>query len=1064
MARKLFMPALSVEVDIDAEGARPVVGSVCSDGLVFSVEGPGRARLVVATPDARADEAILSVPASVGHGSASYSVSSIGPRAFAGCQAETVRLPASVREVDSLAFADCAVQRVEVDPASPFIASFDGVPYDASLTRLLSIPGGRQGAVRIPKTAEEVDLSAFSHCAGVAAFSVDAGSAAYSSWEGCLYDAAGSTLVRVPPAAVDVVIREGCSSVAAGAFAGCTQLGSIQAPASVASVSPLACEPTPVVASPLAAGLSNEGEGPAAGMRLSALVALAAQGDGEPQVDAARIGVLLPEGADASPWAARGFAVGSGSADAQLQGRASASDGGQDQVKELLDLWNLSDKTVYYSMTQSSRPAGDPYLEWPLTATPATPCAYELKPGERLDIDCVSRSGAYPDNTNSDIELGYTAYYGIWVKWFSDLYQTTNCKLYTFSTVKGAAGGRGLCTWLGSDLTLGPPVNEGWHDPAVSGPIRSWILDSIGGQRLDFEVSWSGNGGSWPEGSIKEQAGTSVSPDRMKVVETFSPRPTFVSLGPAGSSATTALPTREGYDFEGWGPAKVASASDVGRAKVDYAHRDWHAQWKPRSYTVQYYASDGKKLLGSSGTQRYGTSFTLMGLPTTGAAPDRVPMGWATEPGSSTARFGFGANDAGGIVPAKDGDVIKLYLAEVDQDVREVVRIHNLSQGKLLTSSVDAPVGEGSVPVAAEALLEPGDAFLWSFAMNQAAGATSSSLQLGNSSGSGSYLLWHWNEAPSEDVAERAQTRFFRATDLAEWTRSVGYVDSQGSPIPERTWSEQELAGQGPLEWYVASIDGKSLAYEVTWHAEGGSWDEGTTWPGSGSSLSSDGEAVVQERLPIPASSQRGPLDAEGVAQTPKREGYRFVGWAPSPDAPSDEVSEAPKVGADSTEWHAQWHVCYDVTAPVGDPASLTFEVDAMTGEVRVASGSSATRLLRSYMPTDSWVAEVRCVGLDELGRPAAQGSAPAVERLFGAGSREHVTFTLGVDGRTLRFRAGDAPMVEGLFAIPAASGLEEPGSIGLSYGLEVGEGVDVPPSHELMPACRFEYTISCLG
>ncbi len=100
-------------------------------------------------------------------------MAAIGAGAFSSREAEAVELPASISSVDPRALRVPSLQRVEVDPASPSYASYDGVLYDAGLTCLLSIPGGRQGAVRIASHAEAVEPGALSHGALVDSFSVD---------------------------------------------------------------------------------------------------------------------------------------------------------------------------------------------------------------------------------------------------------------------------------------------------------------------------------------------------------------------------------------------------------------------------------------------------------------------------------------------------------------------------------------------------------------------------------------------------------------------------------------------------------------------------------------------------------------------------------------------------------------------------------------------------------------------------------------------------------------------------------------------------------------------------
>ena len=198
-----------------AAAPKPVMGAFTVDGLTFAVVGPSQVELVEArvtapTLDAEAlsgpmapvEPASLVLPEVVEHDGVAYALASIGDEAFVNAAVEVVGLPATVMAVDEDAFRGSLVQRVEVDSASEYFASYDGALYSADFTRLLSIPGGRLGTVRISEKAEEVPASVFSHCTGVDAVEVDAGSAAYSSRNGCLNDASG-TLLWAPPGSAE---------------------------------------------------------------------------------------------------------------------------------------------------------------------------------------------------------------------------------------------------------------------------------------------------------------------------------------------------------------------------------------------------------------------------------------------------------------------------------------------------------------------------------------------------------------------------------------------------------------------------------------------------------------------------------------------------------------------------------------------------------------------------------------------------------------------------------------------------------------------------------------------
>ena len=232
-----------------------------------------------------------------------------------------VTLPASVTDVDERAFRSSDVENVSVAEANPTYSSFDGALYSAGLTSLLLIPGGRQGAVRIPSQASDVPASAFSHCALVDAISVDAGGAHLSSWEGLLYDAGGTTLLRVPAGATEIAIREGCTTIAAGAMEACASLERINAPATVTSISPDVLMSVPTVSLPAASVIpseggdateaegSDEGQASEAGSQLSAMVALASIGDNLPSNSPSDVTVRLPDGADRVLWQECGFKV-----------------------------------------------------------------------------------------------------------------------------------------------------------------------------------------------------------------------------------------------------------------------------------------------------------------------------------------------------------------------------------------------------------------------------------------------------------------------------------------------------------------------------------------------------------------------------------------------------------------------------------------------------------------------------------------------------------------------------------------------------------------------------------
>ena len=381
---------MSADVLLAEAAEAPVVGSFVVDGLTFAVAGEGSVELVGVAPattgegsengspsvilsegseaaeveesnESHASEAgatNATLPGTVLYEGAEYVLSSIGAYAFYLSGMTDVTLPASVSNVDDRAFRSSDVARVAVDADNPVYSSYDGALYSADMTSLLLIPEGRTGAVRVPSHAASVAPSVFSHCAGVDAIAVDAGCSHLSSENGLLYDAEGATLLRVPAGATEVTIREGCTAIAAGALEACAKLTTINAPATVAAISPDVFHAIPTVSLPVASaqhdeaadavasGLpdqsnatagsvalsesgdtaapsvilgggseaaeveeSNEGQTSEVGSQLTAMVALSSTDSDLPVVTPSSITVLLPEESAAQIWHAMGFAT-----------------------------------------------------------------------------------------------------------------------------------------------------------------------------------------------------------------------------------------------------------------------------------------------------------------------------------------------------------------------------------------------------------------------------------------------------------------------------------------------------------------------------------------------------------------------------------------------------------------------------------------------------------------------------------------------------------------------------------------------------------------------------------
>ena len=308
---------INSDVALDSE---PIIGSFTVDGLTYAVIDGPYVELVGVSPSAILSEGSeaagvdesnsnhaseagvtnLALPETVSYEGVSHIVSSIGAYAFYLSGVTDVTLPASVSDVDDRAFRSSDVASVAVAEGNPAYSSFDGALYDAEQLSLLLIPEGKQGAVLLPKTAEVAEASVFSHCPLVDSISVEKDGAAFASENGLLYDSDLTTLLRVPAGATEIAIREGCTTIAAGALEACAKLTTINAPTTVTSISPDVFHAVPTVSLPaIALGEENP--------QLTAMVALSTTDDDLPEANAIDIRVSLAENADVALWRELGF-------------------------------------------------------------------------------------------------------------------------------------------------------------------------------------------------------------------------------------------------------------------------------------------------------------------------------------------------------------------------------------------------------------------------------------------------------------------------------------------------------------------------------------------------------------------------------------------------------------------------------------------------------------------------------------------------------------------------------------------------------------------------------------
>ena len=200
----------------------------------------------------------------------------------------------------------------------------------------------------------------------------------------------------------------------------------------------------------------------------------------------------------------------------------------------------------------------------------------------------------------------------------------------------------------------------------------------------------------------------------------------------------------------------------------------------------------------------------------------------------------------------------------------------------------------------------------------------------------------------------------------------------------------------------------------------------------------------------------------------PSRAGYAFAGWTVA-GAQGAGVEEA---GTTTTIRQgtygnltatARWTLRYDLDVPVVEPGDVTFEADSVTGDVRVAQGSSATGALLSYMAVPVALDALACEGLGDGGAPAA-GDALEVEEIFGQGAAAKVSFTATFGGdvaaHVATVQVGTTASLAPL-AIPAAASKQAPGRLAVTYGLELDAGLPIPPVRDAAPVARLVYTVA---
>ena len=631
-----------------AAGAAGDAAEVGDSALASALgDDAGELGLAASVEDVAAAPATLAVPDSVSYGGAGYAVVAIGEQAFAGCTAEVVALPASVADVDARALRPATIQRVEVDPANSSYLSYDGALYGADPISLLSIPGGRAGAVRILSQTEVVAPGALSYCPQVTAIEADADGAAYASWDGLLYSSDGTTLVKVPAGAAEATIREGCTTVAAGALAGCAELRTIYAPATIELVDPNVFEDVEEAEGAPAQGDAEAGEAPA---QLSSLMTLEGGGGiaAEGGDDNKKITVGQTGFSGTGLWDGERFDVLQldelGNADArwpfECASRPSSSSGveeelaatgtavlGNSAVARGLVLDEVRDLELPYPMPENyyhgTYISTSDYLDYStIDICPgADLLVYQFKdtlvdprPAESFaggELYLRLKLDGHLDNTISDpVNIG-RFFGGIENDDIGGYWGGMNV-----ATREYLRDFRATCSKCNRVCEVTRAVTDGWHDKVyVSLRHGNYAFTLDGGAHpASITITWNANGGSMT--------------------------PTAATVD-YGSSAKAPTPPRTGYTLEGWytaasGGTKVCGP---GGSVTATANATYYAHWTPITYNVRYFDKAGNHK--ATDTKTYGDTFTLRGNPGWTAA-GYTAQGWARSANQTSRTHTFG--------------------------------------------------------------------------------------------------------------------------------------------------------------------------------------------------------------------------------------------------------------------------------------------------------------------------------------------------------------------------------------------------------------------------------------
>ncbi len=1091
-------PSPSVEA---ADSGEAVDGSMAASlagagDESFGSGSDGAEGLAAPGPDASADAEgagepeVLTLPETVFYDGSDYSLTAIGPRALAGCDAATVVIPASVASVDQAAFEGSPVASVEVADGSPHLSSYDGMLFDADQTRLLLIPEGKQGAARIPETAEGVLADALSHSGGPGPSAVGAGGAAYLSRNGCLYDASGA-LAWAPPE------PEGAAPSGHAGVLPAASLGEAAASrgtyditvknvegSTLYKVNAANTTATPIESRVISCGsVSHQVH-----LRfLSKNGSLIVQLWHNTTSDDSYYRWLKPG------HVLVGVRVSNGSATDEIRASAvGTSYTGSSAIKGAGRTIEPIFEQVTYAGLRLDKQGGTGgsdsvasvrYGQSMPAITPPTKVGYKFAGYTRYsngngtkyyDEDgksahvwdyCEER----PTSLGTSVSLsplGRGTLYAYWEK----IGTVTMRFDPQGATIDGVEGPHVRNCAYADGLTL---AAVGWPDWAWAGSSRvsrpgysfkGWFTQPSGGSQVTaasplpatsttYYAQWSAktvwyyldpNGGAFTNGQATNLCSRHVTYDG----ET--------TLG----QVTWLDPIRSGYSFEGWFTAASGGSQVTSATVVPYDYPTYYAHWKGRDVTLSWDSDGGSTVAATTQTYADGAK---VALPEPPSRPGYEFKGWFDAEGSQVT----------GQTPLPTSNAA--YHAR--WEAAHVWWYFDPNGGAFTNGQTTTIYADGGAYDPSKVL---GD-FWWQDARRHG------------------YRFDGWFTAASggSQVTSATVVPYDYPTYYAHWSQPTVwyYLDPNGgaftngqatnlcsrhvtydgeTTLGQVTWLDPIRSGYSFEGWFTAASGGSQVTsatvvpYDYpTYYAHWKGRDNAISYELGGGELDDPPRSYTIE-------------DADFDLPTPTRYGYRFDGWdvegaqgAGVEDVIAEDGSKSIRVKQGTygdLSCTARWTLRYDLDVPVADPGSVTFEADSLTGQVRVKPGTSAEGAILSYMAVPVALDEVSCEGLGVDGSPDDAGGAPELEAVFGTGSAAKVRFTAtlgeGDAALTAKVTAGGAASSASLagLSIPAAASKDAPGRLPVAYGLELDPDLAIPPMRDAAPVARLTYTMSLPG